>query len=83
MLNAFAILIFEQHVYELVQSLVKAGIDPNEIGVTTPYAAQVRLLKKLMGNELSHKIECSSIDGFQGREKKIMIVSTVRSKFKN
>jgi regulator of nonsense transcripts 1 len=47
------------------------------IGVLTPYAKQVELLKRLLSG-LSHQVEVSSIDGFQGREADIIILVTVR-----
>jgi hypothetical protein len=67
-----------QVVANLVQGFVAAGIPLLEIGVTTPYSAQVRLLRQMMGVRL-RTIECSSVDAFQGREKTVMIISTVRA----
>ena len=67
-----------QCVANLVRGFASAGIPLLEIGVTTPYAAQVRLLRQYLGPQL-RTIECSSVDAFQGREKTVMIISTVRS----
>ena len=47
----------------------------------TPYNAQVDFLRKLFeknGEDLS-KIEISTVDGFQGREKEAILISMVRS----
>jgi len=62
---------------------------PKDIGIVTPYAAQVRLLRQMIRragiqtgvdrNTGECGIEVSSVDGFQGREKEVMIVSTVRA----
>ena len=62
---------------------------PKDIGIVTPYAAQVRLLRQMIRragiqtgvdrNTGECGIEVSSVDGFQGREKELMIVSTVRA----
>ena len=49
----------------------------------SPYNAQVRHLRKLLveqlGPELGRAVEVNSVDGFQGREKEVIILSCVRS----
>jgi superfamily I DNA and/or RNA helicase len=50
-------------------------INPDDIGVITPYAAQVDFIKAIT----DPNIEVSSVDGFQGREKEVIIISFVRS----
>jgi ATP-dependent RNA/DNA helicase IGHMBP2 len=56
--------------------LVELGIDPKEIGVISPYGAQVRWLRdEIEGDGL----EVDTVDGFQGREKEVIILSLVRS----
>lgn len=60
--------------------LVQSGVQACDIGIITPYAAQVFLLKKLKNNEDKLKdLEISTVDGFQGREKEAIIISMVRS----
>jgi superfamily I DNA and/or RNA helicase len=59
-----------------VQELLAAGVAPRAIGVITPYAAQVRLLRDLLSVE---GLEIDSVDGFQGREKEAIVISLVRS----
>lgn len=49
---------------------------PEEIGIITPYDDQVDLIKKMICNK---KIKVNTVDGFQGREKEIIILSLVRS----
>ena len=63
---------------ELARELVRMGLDKREIGIITPYAAQVKLIKELLV-EKDLKVEVNSVDGFQGREKDVIIVSFVRS----
>ena len=63
---------------ELVEELLKMGVKKEDIGVITPYAAQVKLLKELFA-EKGLKVEINSVDGFQGREKEVIIISFVRS----
>lgn len=63
-----------EFVIDLVNSLLENGANPDDIGVISPYLQQVNLLKKNITN-----LEIKSIDGFQGREKELIIFSTVRS----
>ncbi|XP_021282252.1 DNA-binding protein SMUBP-2 isoform X1 [Herrania umbratica] len=63
--------------------LVQSGVHASDIGIITPYAAQVVLLKTLKSNEDKLKdMEISTVDGFQGREKEAIIISMVRSNSK-
>ncbi|NPA39096.1 MAG: IGHMBP2 family helicase [Thermodesulfobacteria bacterium] len=63
---------------DLVRELLKMGVNKDWIGIITPYAAQVKLLKQMF-LEKGLKIEVNSVDGFQGREKEVIIISFVRS----
>lgn len=101
-------------VARLVQHLLRAGLTASDIGVITPYAAQVRLiadrLRTACGVDVdSFRTECGdydegdddagegkdkdlttaaapqrqcvavySVDGFQGREKNVIVFSAVR-----
>jgi superfamily I DNA and/or RNA helicase len=65
-----------QLVCHYVGKLVAAGAPAGEIAVIAPYAAQVRLLRKLLRDL---PVEIDSVDGFQGREKEVVLVTTVRS----
>ena len=58
------------------EQLIKAGVKPTEIAIIAPYAAQVRLLRR---NSSYKAIEIDTVDGFQGREKECILISTVRS----
>lgn len=71
-----------------VESLIGAGVRPDQIGVITPYNAQVALLREALDGvhagvcdrpEEGAGIEIDSVDGFQGREKEAIILSLVRS----
>jgi superfamily I DNA and/or RNA helicase len=57
--------------------LLAAGVHSADIGVITPYRAQVRLLRERLADV--PEIEVDSVDGFQGREKEAIIISLVRS----
>ncbi|KAK9831922.1 hypothetical protein WJX84_005070 [Apatococcus fuscideae] len=56
--------------------------EQQNIGIISPYKAQVKLLQEHLKELGAHKsaVDVASIDGFQGREKDIIIFSTVRSK---
>uniref|UniRef100_A0A803KQM3 Uncharacterized protein n=1 Tax=Chenopodium quinoa TaxID=63459 RepID=A0A803KQM3_CHEQI len=53
------------------------------IGIITPYKSQLSLLRSrfssVFGSSVSSEMEFNTIDGFQGREVDILILSTVRS----
>jgi len=63
-----------EFVKELVDRFLKAGAKNEHIGVITPYKDHEEYLKTLIKD-----IEIKSVDGFQGREKEIIIVSLVRA----
>ena len=71
--NEMELLIVKAH----IKKLLKSGVQPTDIGVIAPYAAQVLLLKKQFGPD--SQIEISTVDGFQGREKEVIILTLVRS----
>ncbi|EGW35223.1 uncharacterized protein SPAPADRAFT_53535 [Spathaspora passalidarum NRRL Y-27907] len=71
--NEMELLVVRGH----IEKLLSDGVQPKDIGVIAPYAAQVQLLKKQMGPET--EIEISTVDGFQGREKEVIILTLVRS----
>ena len=61
-------------------ALESLGISSKDIAVISPYNAQVSLISSMLqSNELSSIIEVGTVDGFQGREKEIVILSLVRS----
>ncbi|QEG31489.1 RecBCD enzyme subunit RecD [Gemmata obscuriglobus] len=60
-----------------VRALLALGIAPSQIGLITPYRAQVRLLREKLADVPG--LEIDSVDGFQGREKEAIVVSLVRS----
>jgi superfamily I DNA and/or RNA helicase len=66
------------------KKLVESGVNSSDIGIITPYAAQVGLLKIMRSKEMKLKdLEISTVDGFQGREKEAIIISMVRSNAKH
>jgi hypothetical protein len=62
--------------------LAAGGVGAAELGVISPYNGQVALLRRALGRALgahARAVEVASVDGFQGREKDVMIISTVRA----
>ncbi len=57
----------------IVNCYLKWGFSSSDIGVISPYMDQVDLIKSFVD------VEVKSVDGFQGREKEIIIISMVRS----
>ncbi|KAI8068286.1 P-loop containing nucleoside triphosphate hydrolase protein [Gongronella butleri] len=61
-----------------VQALLHDGVAEDQIGIITPYAAQVsRLIRDIRPHHPA--IEIGTVDGFQGREKEAILLSLVRS----
>jgi hypothetical protein len=64
------------------KSLMGGGeLDASDIGIITPYAAQVRALRSARSSMLGvgPELEIASVDGFQGREKEAIVFSAVRA----
>lgn len=58
---------------DIIKICLDNGIKPKDIGVISPYKNQVRLINK------KTIVDVKSVDGFQGGEKDIIIISLVRS----
>ena len=58
---------------KLANDYLDKGVKKEDIGIISPYADQVKLISEHID------VEVKSVDGFQGREKEIIIISTVRS----
>jgi hypothetical protein len=67
-------------VVHLVGDVLDA-VPPEEVGVVTPYAAQVRLLRRMLSTHLeaADAVTVDTIDSFQGGEKTAVVISLVRS----
>jgi ATP-dependent RNA/DNA helicase IGHMBP2 len=64
-----------QLVLKLWNELAEAGVKPHWAALISPYAAQVRHLR----HQVPHGLEVGTVDGFQGREKEVILLSLVRS----
>ena len=59
----------------LVKKMMKQGLPPRKIAVISPYKAQVQYLLSY----LPKGVHCKSVDGYQGGEAELVILSFVRS----
>lgn len=70
---------------KIVTFFLKAGLEPGQIGVITPYEGQRAYVCSHMiaagplRSASYDEIEVASVDSFQGREKDIIVLSCVRS----
>lgn len=58
---------------KIANDYLKLGLEETDIGIISPYADQVKIIQDRT------PVEVKTVDGFQGREKEIIIISTVRS----
>jgi DNA replication ATP-dependent helicase Dna2 len=74
----------------VLPSLLDAGLRPHQIGIITAYQSQLALLQNSLsalmddrglqsGGDLEDRIECSTVDQFQGKDKDCILISLVRN----
>ena len=63
-------------IHRFAVELMEAGVQPEQIAIIAPYAAQVRWLRNRMD---LREIEIDTVDGFQGREKEVVLITLTRS----
>lgn len=61
---------------ELAEEYLDLGLEATDIGIITPYKDQADLIEKKIVEE---NLEIDTVDGFQGREKEVIILSLTRS----
>ena len=74
-------------IIDILQTQMRHAVSPNDIGIITPYIGQKIYLKDLLKKTLVNfnpvSLEIESVDSYQGREKKVILISTVRSNDSN
>ncbi|EXC18947.1 hypothetical protein L484_002591 [Morus notabilis] len=71
-------------VVDTIRRLMKNGdLHDKDIGVITPYRQQVLKIKTALENLGMPDIKVGSVEQFQGQEKQVIIISTVRSTIKH
>ncbi|CAI5501461.1 unnamed protein product, partial [Closterium sp. Naga37s-1] len=72
------VMVLYRHLVALYPQLKESS----DVGVISPYKHQVKLLRdkfrELLG-EAAHRVDVNTVDGFQGREKDVIIFSCVRA----
>lgn len=61
-----------------VRRILSRGVPARDIAVITPYRTQVTVLRSLLEQERDAGLEISTVDGYQGREKEVVVVDLVR-----
>jgi len=67
-----------KHYVHLLRSNVHLGLDDSHIGVISPYSAQCAKIRTLLRPQYS-RITIGSAEQFQGQERRVILISTVRS----
>lgn len=63
----------------LKQKFNDKSVSPSDIGVISPYKLQCKQISRAIRHHEFGKIDCGTAEVYQGKEKPIIIVSTVRS----
>jgi superfamily I DNA and/or RNA helicase len=66
-------------VVKIVKQLSHSGVMPEQIGVISFYALQVDKIRQQLDANSFNNVKVNTVDGFQGQEKEVIILSTVRS----
>ena len=67
-------------VLDYISRLVDEGVDPCEIGVVAPYRRQVLKVRERLGARgWREEVMVGTTEEFQGQERRVILVSTVRS----
>lgn len=71
---------FYLQIFNLALKLIeKKTIKPDEIGIISPYHAQVMEIRKKLISKNMQKIHVGTVEEFQGTEKNIILISTVKT----
>ena len=68
-----------QKIRQITTSNFFSGVDPTDIGIIAPYRQQIAKMKQILKSLELPVPKIGSVEEFQGQEKPIIIVTTVRS----
>lgn len=77
--NPEEVQIVKEYVGLLVKGTRSNRVKPEEIAVITPYHKQAQKIRMLLRSHDYGDIKVGSVDEFQGSERRVVIISTVRS----
>eukprot|EP00929_Paragymnodinium_shiwhaense_P075401 TRINITY_DN3854_c0_g1_i1.p1 TRINITY_DN3854_c0_g1~~TRINITY_DN3854_c0_g1_i1.p1 ORF type:complete len:1545 (+),score=454.06 TRINITY_DN3854_c0_g1_i1:54-4637(+) len=63
----------------VAELVMKQGIYPQDIGIISPYGAQVAEIRSWLPDNARMCTQVSTVDAFQGSERQVMILSLVRA----
>jgi len=67
-------------IFLFICKLKKLGVSMTDVGVITPYALQVKNLKRIINESMPDcGLKIGTVEEFQGQERNIILVSTVRT----
>lgn len=69
-----------QSVMRFYKKLMDCGIAPMDVGIISPYQEQVRVIRSAIEAGGMEVPKIGSVEEFQGQERMIILMSTVRSK---
>lgn len=80
--NRLEIQIVTNYVEKLMTTRLSGlKVTEKDIGIIAPYRKQVQKIRQFLNNKRYPNIDVASVEEFQGQEKLIIIISTVRSRF--
>ncbi|MEW5312364.1 MAG: hypothetical protein WDW38_004005 [Sanguina aurantia] len=68
-----------EYVLKLKAKRVGQNVTDKDIGVITPYRKQAQCIRTLLAAKGAAQIRVGSVEEFQGQERRIIVISTVRS----
>lgn len=71
--------LFHLQIVELLPKLIEKEIELDDIGIISPYHAQVMKIKKELISRNMKKIRVGTVEEFQGAEKNVILFSAVKT----